>query len=223
MVSRSIRYSSASDRPILFLIIGVLYGVALHSCAMQAHADQFGLPQCNAVLHLDSNPVTVTVTPKGADPCISTSETGAYIVSSSKAYILRCGPYDCTAMAHNYHRTGRVPDPIDGKPPAARISATAGDRLPFPYSPMDDHNNVITVYLDTGGSVQSYQAFLDANPSATFEFVGTCASACTMAEAREGQPPCGAAGVTERYFCGFHSRASRCASAICAGVIFLAN
>jgi hypothetical protein len=53
--------------------------------------------------------------PKEHDPCIDASPTGLYIISPSKVYSLRCGPYDCDAMASSYFKTGRVPDPIEGR------------------------------------------------------------------------------------------------------------
>jgi hypothetical protein len=60
----------------------------------------YGLPACAKPQH---------------DPCIIQVDNGQYFVSSSKYYSVRCGPYDCGAMARIYHRTGRVPDPIPAR------------------------------------------------------------------------------------------------------------
>ena len=51
------------------------------------------------------------------DPCILLTEDGSgeYFVSSSKYYSVRCGPYDCAAMARIYHQTRRIPAPIAGE------------------------------------------------------------------------------------------------------------
>ncbi len=48
------------------------------------------------------------------DPCINQSETGAYIVSTSKDYSLRCGPYNCGAMIRVFIKTKRIPNAIEG-------------------------------------------------------------------------------------------------------------
>jgi len=47
------------------------------------------------------------------DPCINQTETGAYFVSASKNYSLRCGPYNCGEMVRSYLKTKRVPSPVE--------------------------------------------------------------------------------------------------------------
>jgi hypothetical protein len=68
------------------------------------------LPNCKA-----SPPATGHMVGAKPDPCVNHTDTGAYFVSASKDYSLRCGPYNCAAMIRAYLKTRRIPNAIEAQ------------------------------------------------------------------------------------------------------------
>jgi hypothetical protein len=68
------------------------------------------IPRCK-----ESPPAAGHVIGAKPDPCVNNAGNGAYFVSASKDYSLRCGSYNCGAMIRVYLKTKRIPNAIEGQ------------------------------------------------------------------------------------------------------------